>query len=35
VVIILVLLKQLFAIYVSPRGVVIHLVYHVWDVCPY
>jgi len=25
----------LVAIYVSPSGVVITLVYHVWDVCPY
>jgi len=30
-----VLLEHLLAIYVSPRGVVITLVYHVWDVCPY
>ena len=30
-----VLLEDLVAIYVSPRGVVITLVYHVWDVCPY
>ena len=29
------LLEHLVAIYVSPRGVVITLVYHVWDVCPY
>ena len=26
---------HLVAIYVGPRGVVITLVYHVWDVCPY
>jgi len=30
-----VLLEQLVAIYISPRRVVITLVYHVWDVCPY
>jgi len=29
------LLEHLVAIYVSPRGVVITLVYHVWDVFPY
>ena len=29
------LLEHLVAIYVSPRGVVITLVYHVWDICPY
>jgi len=34
-VIIFVLLEHLVAIYVSPRGVVITLVYHVLDVCPY
>jgi len=28
-------LFYLVAIYVSPRGVVITLVYHVCDVCPY
>jgi len=33
-VIIFVLLEHLVAIYVSTRGVVITLVYHVWDVCP-
>jgi len=30
-----VLLEHLVAIYVSPRDVVITLVYHVWYVCPY
>jgi len=30
-----VLLEHLVAIYVSPRGTVISLVYHVWDVCLY
>ena len=30
-----VLLEHLVAIYVSPGGVVITLVYHAWDVCPY
>ena len=34
-VIIFVLLEHLVAIYVTPRGVVITLVNHVWDVCPY
>jgi len=28
-------IKHLVDIYVSPRDVVITLVYHVWDVCPY
>jgi len=30
-----VLLEHLVAIYISRRGVVITLMYHVWDVCPY
>jgi len=30
-----VLLEHLVGIYRSPMGVVITLVYHVWDVCPY
>jgi len=30
-----VLFEHLVAIYVSPRGVVIPLVHHVWGVCPY
>jgi len=34
-VIIVVLLEHLSAIHVSPRGMVITLVYHIWDVCPY
>jgi len=33
--IIFVLLEHLVAIYISPMGVVITLVYHVMDVCPY
>ena len=34
-VIIFVLLEHLVAIYVSSKSVLITLVYHVWDVCPY